>query len=346
MSTVLNYMNAPEFSDDRLTEAINVAAYRTGRPAQLGLFRDTPIPTTFVRLGITNDEIAIIPARERGGESNLNMRGDQQSLNLNIPHFPLDDSIGPSDIQNLMAWGEAYVFNTLAGVVAQKQENIRAKHEQTWHHLDWGALKGLIVDGEGKQIANLYTEFGISQPTANFALGTAGTNVPALLRTVKSNTARELRGAPNAGIRIFAGSAFFDAFVSHQSVTEALKMYAAAGQPNPQRDDVVDEFRIAGTTIERVTEEFAFRKPDGTFQMLPAIAANEALAVPMGTNYFRRYIAPPDSIDLANRAPRPDSKIFVSTYDLPHGKGREMHTESNVLPICVRPQIITKLTMA
>lgn len=346
MSTVLNYMNAPEFSDDRLTEAINVAPYQTGRPAQLGIFRDTPIPTTFVRLGITDDEIAIIPARERGGGSNLNMRGDLQSLNISIPHFPLDDSIGPSDIQNLMAWGENYVFTTLAGVVTQKQENMRAKHEQTWHHLDWGALKGLIVDGEGKLIANLYTEFGIAQPTATFALGTAGTNVPALLRTLKSTTGRELRGAPNSGIRIFAGSAFFDAFVSHQSVVEALKMYAVAGQPNPQRDDVVDEFRLAGTTIERVTEEFAHRKADGTFEMLPAIAANEAIAVPMGTNYFRRYIAPPDTIDLANRAPRPDSKIFVSTYDLPHGKGREMHTESNVLPICTRPQIITKLTMA
>lgn len=346
MSTVLNYLNAPEFSDDRLTEAINVPLYQTGRPAQLGLFRDTPIPTTFVRLGITNEELAIIPSRERGGESNLNMRRDQGTLMFNIPHFPLDDSIGPSDIQNVMNWGESYVFTALAGVVTQKQETMRAKHEQTWHHLDWGALKGLVVDGEGKLIANLYTEFGITQPTANFALGTAGTNVPALLRTVKANTGRELRGAPNTGLRIFAGSQFFDAFLGHTSVVEALKAYAVPGQMNPQRDDVVDEIRFAGTVIERVTEEFAYRKPDGTFQMLPAIPANEALAVPMGTGYFRRYIAPPDSIDLANRAPQPDSKIFVSTHDLPHGKGREIHTESNVLPICVRPQIITKLTMA
>lgn len=345
MATVLDYLSAPEFSDDRLTEAINVAEYQTGRPAQLGIFRDVPIPTTFVRLGITEDEIAIIPSRERGGESNVNMRQDRGALNLNVPHFPLDDAITPSDLQNILQWGETYAYTMLGDVVTQKQEAMRLKHERTWHHLDWGALKGLIVDAEGTLIANLYTEFGIAQPTQAIALGTAGTDVPGLLRGVKARIGRELRGATTSGVRIFAGSAWFDGFVKHQSVTEALKYYATPGQLNPTRDDVVDEFRFAGVTVERVDEEFAHRKQDGTFEMLPAIAANEALAVPMGTQYFRRYIAPPDSIDLANRAPNPANKIFVSTQDLPHGKGREMHTESNVLPICTRPQIITKLTM-
>ncbi|ATQ56200.1 major capsid protein [Paracoccus yeei] len=345
MATVMDYLNAPEFTDDRLTEAINVAAYDTGRPAQLGIFRDVTIPTTFVRLGITEDEIAIIPSRERGGESNVNMRKDRGVLNLDIPHFPLDDAISPADLQNILQWGETYAFTMLGEVVTQKQAAMRMKHERTWHHLDWGALKGLIVDAEGVVLANLYTEFGIAQPSQAFSLGTAGTNVPALLRSVKARTGKELRGSSTSGIRIFAGSTWFDAFVSHGSVTEALKYYMAPGQPNPNRDDVVDEFRFAGVTIERVDEEFAHRRPDGTFEMLAAVPANEALAVPMGTDYFRRYIAPPDSIDLANRAPRPENKIFVSTNDLPHGKGKEIHTESNILPICTRPQIITRLTM-
>lgn len=345
MATVLDYLNAPEFTDDRITEAINVAEYNTGRPAQLGIFRDVSIPTTYVKLSVSEDEIAIIPSRERGGESNVNMRNQRGVLNLDIPHFPLDDAISPSDLQNILQWGDAYAFTMVGDVVTQKQETMRMKHERTWHHLDWGALKGLITDAEGRVLANLYTEFGIAQPTQAIALGTAGTDVPGLLRSVKSRTVKELRGATTSGLRIFAGSDWFNGFVKHQSVTEALKYYATPGQLNPVRDDVVDEFRFANVTVERVDEEFAHRKPDGTFEMLPAIAANEALAVPMGTQYFRRYIAPPDSIDLANRAPQPGAKIFVSTNDLPHGKGREIHTESNVLPICTRPQIITKLTM-
>lgn len=345
MSTPLDYLNAPEFSDDRLTEAINVAEYMTGRPAQLGIFRDVPIPTTYVRIGISEDEIAIIPSRERGGESNVNMRGNRGALNLDVPHFPLDDAISPSDVQNILAWGEERAFTMLGDVVTQKQETMRLKHERTWHFLDWGALRGLIVDAEGTLIADLYEEFGITQPVQDFAFGTAGTDVPGLLRGVKSRVGRELRGAPTTGLRVFASADWFDGFVSHASVTEALKHYGAPGQANPARDDVVDEFRFANVVVERVDEEFSHRTANGTFEMLPAIAEGEALAVPMGTNYFRRYNAPPDSIDLANRAPDPAAKIFVSTEDLPHGKGREMHTESNILPICARPQIITRLTM-
>ena len=62
MATVLDYLNAPEFTDDRITEAINVAEYTTGRPAQLGIFRDVSIPTTYVKLSVSEDEIAIIPS--------------------------------------------------------------------------------------------------------------------------------------------------------------------------------------------------------------------------------------------------------------------------------------------
>ena len=77
--------------------------------------------------------------------------------------------------------------------------------------------------------------------------------------------------------------------------------------------------------------------------MRPAVAADEALVLPMGTDFFRRYMAPPDTLNQANV--KPDAKVFVSTNDLPHDKGREIHTESNVLPICIRPQLLIRLTI-
>ncbi|NTI27126.1 major capsid protein [Rhizobium rhizogenes] len=76
-----------------------------------------------------------------------------------------------------------------------------------------------------------------------------------------------------------------------------------------------------------------------------AVADDEAIVVPLGTPFFKRYIAPPDTISGANRRPDPDTKVFVSTDDLPHDKGREIHTESNVLPICIRPQLLIRLKM-
>lgn len=345
MPTVLDYLSAPEFTADNLTEAINVPPMVTGRPAQMGLFRDRPIATTYVKLGIREDEITLIPSRERGGEHNKAMRNGEGELLLGVPHFPLDDAITPMDLQNLLAFGEAQVFRTLAGVYNDKLASLRSKHDMTLSHLEWGALRGNVIDGEGKVLANLFTEFGVTQTVENFAFGTATTDVAARARAVKAAIRTALRGTPAGGVRILAGATWFDAFVGHTSVREAMQYYPAGGQLNPARDDVADVFPFAGVTVERIDEDYPFRQPDGTLAIQDAVPATEAIALPLGTDYFRRYIAPPDTIQDANRAPNPANRIFVSTDTRPHGKGQEIHTESNVLPICTRPQLLVRLTM-
>lgn len=345
MSTVLTLLNAPEFADDRLTESINVAPYATGRLAQLGLFTDTPIATTTVKIGIRDDEITIIPARERGGPANKNMRGDVKSTIIEIPHFPLDDAITPSDIQNLSAWGESNVFLTLAGVYNDKLGLMRSKHDNTHHHLDWGAVNGLIYDAEGKLLLDLYDQFDLTRSTVDLQLSSTSLNVAARARAAKAIIRRELRGAATTGVRVLAGSEFFDAYVDHPFFEKSLAAYQGAN-PNPARDQIEDSFRDGNWTLERIDEEFPFRQADGTFLDRQAVAPDKAIAVPVGTPYFKRYVAPPDTIADANNAPQPGNKIFVSTDDLPHGKGRDIHTESNVLPVCLRPQIMVELTMS
>jgi len=344
MSTVLDLLRAPEFADDRLTESINIPPYETGRLAQLGLFTDTPLHTTYAKIGIEEGTITIIPARERGGPGNKNMGGDRRETLIPIPHFPLDDAITPSDLQNLTVYGSNYVMQALGNVYNDKLQAMRSKHDATHANLDWGAINGLVIDAENKTLFNLWSHFGVTQPTMSFALSTEATDVAAKNRALKQAIRRNLKGAPSSGVRVFAGADWFDAYVGHASVKEGLKRYRG-DTPDPGRDDITDEFRYAGLVVERVEEEFDVRLADNTFETRPAVAANQAVAVPFGTPYFRRYIAPPDTIQDANRAPRPSDKVFVSTDDLPHGKGRDMHTESNVLPVCLRPQVMFKLTL-
>jgi hypothetical protein len=344
MSTVIDYLNAPEFADDKLTESINIPPYQTGRPAQLGIFSDEPIATTYVKLGYTSEEITIIPARERGGESNLNMRGDRQGVMIEIPHFPLDDKITPSDLQNILAWGEEAVFETLGGVLNRKLGSIRSKHDATHSHLDWGALNGMVIDAEGKLLLDLYDKFEIEQTVISFDLGVATTDISAKNREAKAAVRKALRGTASSGMIALAGPAFFDQYVAHKWVRESLQNYPTAAV-NPSRDDVQDTFTFSGLRLERVDEEFNYRRPDGTLLARPAVADDEAVLIPLGTPHFKRFIAPPDTIADANRAPRPTDKIFISTEDLKHGKGREVHSESNVMPICTRPDLMVKLKL-
>ena len=341
MATPLDLLDAPEFAADRLTESINIPPYVTGRPAQLGIFTDTPINTTYAKIAIEEGEITIIPDRERGGPGNKNMGTDRQETLVRIPHFPLDDAITPSDLQNLLVYGGGYVLQTLANVYNAKLEAMRAKHDATHHHLDWGALNGLVVSASGRVLCDLFDTFDITQSVVDFDLDNDGTDVAAKNRALKSIIRKALRGQPASGVRVLAGSGFFDRYVGHPKVVEALKAYPGP-TPNPGRDDVADSFVFAGITIERIDEDFRYRQADGTFVTREAVGPDEAIAIPLGTPLFKRYVAPPDSIQEANIAPA--TKVFVSTDLLPHGKGQEIHTESNVLPICLRPDTIVKLT--
>lgn len=343
MSTVQDLMNAEEFANAQLTEAINIPPYQTGRLAQLGLFVDTPIPTTYAKVSVKDGEFTIIPSRERGGPTNKNMSKRPDTRLIQIPHFPLGDAITPADFQNLLAWGEDRLFETFGGVLNAKLLELRGKHDQTHAHLDWGALNGLILDADGYELLDLYETFGVDGTPRSFSLGTATTDVADLTRDLKSDIRRDLKGAPMTGVRILAGENFFRRYVGHDTVRDAYKYYTSNGNPN--RDGLEDGFQHAGAVIERVDEEFAVRLENGQLETRPAIAPNEAVAVPLGTPYFKRYVAPPDTIHDANQAPDPSSKIFVSTEELDHGKGYDIHTESNVLPVCLRPQILKRLSL-
>lgn len=347
MSTALDYLNAPEFADDQLTEAINIPPYVTGRPAQLGIFTDTPIPTTYVRIGVSDQELTVIPARERGGESNLNMRDDNRGVvSFDIPHFPLDDAITPADIQNLTVWGEGdVIMANLEDVYNDRLAALRAKHDFTHFHLDWGALNGIIMDGDERELLNLYEKFDLVQHSVNYQLGSAVSNVAQHNRDVKAYIRRELRGTPATGLRVLAGAEFYDQYVNHSKIREELSHYKGS-TPNPGRDDIQDVFEYAGLTLERIDEQYRVRQSNGTLVTRDAVPADEAIVVPLGTPFFKRYIAPPDTISGANRAPEAETKVFVSTEDLPHDKGREIHTESNVLPICTRPQLLVRLKLS
>ena len=344
MPTTLDLLEEPEFTDARLTEAINIPAFQTGRLAQLGLFRDSPIATTYVKIGLREQTLTIIPARERGGPTNKNMGAGRSEVIVETPHFPLDDAITPADMQNILAYGTANQFRTLAQVVNERLMDMRGKHDLTLAHAEWGALNGMIIDAENKVVLDTYGEFGLTQETFAFGLGTTTTDVAAQNRSLKHTVQRHLAGSPTTGVRIFASPGLYDAYVGHANVVEAYRYYSATGQLNPARDDIGDAFYHAGVWIERVDEEFDVRLDDNTFETRPAVPAGEGLAIPMGTPYFRRYIAPPDTIFDANSAPAVGSRIFVSSRDLPHGKGREIHTESNVLPICLRPQAMIRVT--
>jgi hypothetical protein len=130
---------------------------------------------------------------------------------------------------------------------------------------------------------------------------------------------------------------FFDGIISHPSIKEAILGWQAASV-------LLSDKRFAGLDIEGVVfEEYsgAVFLADGS-ATVDFLGATEGLIVPLGTrNTFKRYLAPAARVDTINTLGKP----YYAWQDLRQDKfGIDIKVESNTLPICLRPQLLVKLT--
>jgi len=136
------------------------------------------------------------------------------------------------------------------------------------------------------------------------------------------------------GIHVFCSSGFFDALTTHANVKAAYAQFQTAQPPG---NDYRSRFSHGGVTFEEQNGSAA--SPDGTIQHF--VEADTARAVPIGTQSMRTYFAPADFIETVNTPGLPRyAKQRIIDFD----RGVEVHTQSNPLPLCLRPQLLVKLT--
>jgi hypothetical protein len=252
-----------------------------------------------------------------------------------IPHIPHDDVVLPEEVQGLRAFGSENDLEALSNLIAKKLQNMRNKHAITLEHLRMGALKGVILDADASTIYDLYSEFGITQKTVNFALTTNTTEVIGKVLEVKRHIEDNLRGEFMTGIMCLCSQGFFDALTTHPKVKEAYQRWQ-----NGQIlfSDNRTNFSFGGV----VFEEYRGQATDAAGTVRKFIADDEAHFFPLGTaSTFRTYLAPADFNETANTLGLP---LYAKQAPRKFERGTDIHTQSNPLPICLRPEVLVKGT--
>jgi hypothetical protein len=254
-----------------------------------------------------------------------------------IPHIPHDDAVLPEEVQGIRAFGSETETDALANLLAQKLQNMRNKHAITLEYLRMGALKGVILDADGSTLYDLYTEFGIAAKTVSFALANAAAEVLLKVLEVKRHIEDNLKGEFMTGIMCLCSQGFYDAFTTHAKVKEAFMYF----QRNQQLgNDYRTGFTFGGITFE----EYRGQATDAAGTVRKFIADDEAHFFPIGTaNTFRTYFAPADFNETANTLGLP---LYAKQEPRKFGRGTDLHTQSNPLPICLRPEVLVKGTKA
>jgi hypothetical protein len=332
MGNVLDVFAADAFSCQSMTDSLIEAPYTGRMVGELGLFEEEGIPTVAVTAEYDGQTIKLVGNTPRTAPAPINPVVQKKARTFTTTHLPLQDSVMADDVQNKRAWGSNSDLETVSQAVARKLKHMRNNLEAMREWLRVGAVTGKIYDSDGTTVIyNLFTEFGVTQDSVNFSLGTATTDVRGKCTAVARHIADGMGGIPYTGIAAICGNTWYDAFVSHALVRDT---YANWETNAWLRADVAySGFRFAGIDF------YNYR---GAVAGKTYVAAGEANFFPTGSSeVFKGYNAPANYVETANTIGIP---MYAKSEIMSLGKGMLIEAQANPLFICHRPDVLVKGT--
>lgn len=321
----------PAFNTTSLTAAINDIDARPTRLAELGLFNESGVTTTTVQVEKQGATLALVSAASRGANGQQLSANTRGLIPFNTIHLPQKTQLLADEIQNVRAFGSENEVQVLQNIVNERLARMRMQLDATIEYQRIGAIKGQILDADGTTVlTNILTAFGITKNTHAMALATAGTEVRNKIVEAKRKVEKELNMIPVRSYRILAGAAFFDAFISNESVKAAYDRWQD-GQFG--RDDVRNGFTFGGVTIEEYR---------GGIGSTPFIADDKAYLIPEGVpDLFITRFAPANYMETVNTIGLP---YYAKQELMDFDKGVDIETQSNPISLCTRPRAVIELS--
>jgi len=315
--TILNPWENDAFSMASLTDSINILPNNYGKIEKLNLFPTKSVSTRTILVEEKNGVLNILTSKPPGSPGDQHQGGKRVLRSFVIPHLPLDGVLLPAEYEGIRAFGSENALSSYITIMNDKLQEMKNKHAITLENLRMGALKGIILDGDGSTLYNLYTEFGITAKTISFALGTTTTKVRVKCLEVSRHIEENLKGEVSTGTHVLCSSGFFESLIEHDNVKAAYANYAEAA--DRLGGDPRKGFKFGGL----IFEEYIGNAPDSEGTTRKFIADNEAHAYPMGTMAtFHTYFAPADFIETANTMGMPfyakqEPRKFNRVIDIP-----------------------------
>lgn len=331
----LDIFNGDAFSVASLTDSINAVPFVPGRAGQVIAWEEEGITTTSILIEEEAGELKILNPTPRGGPGNTSIDPKRKARSLIVPHYEHNDYMLADAVQGVRAFGQGNVLETVQGRVDKKlRDHVMLKHDPTLEYQRVGAVKGIILNGDGNTLYNLFTEFGVTQATeVDFDLDNANPAAGALREKcddVDRIVAEALGGVPYTGLHAFCGQAFWKNLIAHTEVREIYlaSQTMAMALLNPMAYKTI---KIGNITFEE------YRGKNGSS---PFIDTDKVHIFPVGApGLWRTVYAPADYIETVNTEGLPR---YARQYPRADGKGVHLDTQMNALNYCTRPKSLVK----
>ena len=227
--------NDPAFSVSSMLRAMDQVPYvPTGLDTLIG-FEEEPVNTDTVQIEFKTGQLNLINTTLRGAPIEMGTEPAKAIRQFKLPRLAKGDQIYAHQLANLRPYDGEGDVETVAKVVARKQDQLITDLEGTEELHRIGAINGVLLNPNGSVIIDLYAEFGIAQPSvidldldnANPVPGKLRRDIDALIVT-PIEQASNAGNAPNFAIRALCSAAFFSQLVTHPDVEKTYLNYVAA----------------------------------------------------------------------------------------------------------------------
>lgn len=339
MAITRSYANAFEIVD--YSEELALVPLSPTLLNDVGLFSEEMLSTHTVTFEEVAQSIGLVGDTYRGSKPQANNDDNRKIRSYPLAHFAVTDSIMPQDIQSKRAYGTKDSAETEAAVLARKMERIRKSFDQTIEAARFSTLTTGNIYAPNNTIAgNFFSDFGVTQISVNFALGTATTDVVSKVEAVIAGMQDNANtGDIITGVIGYCSPEFFAAFINHAKIQAAYQYFSATEGQMIQRNraggnnGLYREFTYGGVRLIEV------RQSIGGNRLIPA---NEAVFVPMGTtDTFVTYFGPCTKLDFVNTLAE---RTYMFSYRDPKGEKIELDASSDFINVLRRPKLVIKGT--
>lgn len=322
------------FGVQSLSEAINELPPTPSILDNLGIFKKEFKTTTYVSVERKENALTLVANTPRGAAGEHVRHTRHAPKTFVMMHLVKDDVVRADDVQNLRAFGSQSQTVAVAELVNDKLLAMKADIDYTIEHARLGALKGKILDADGKTvITDIYKEFGLTRKTLTWELSNKSTHINKLIDAYKQDIAKARRGEMITGYVCLVSPEFMRTLINHDSVE---KYYAR------HQDGLV--YREGNTNVEFIHKGVKFIVYADEFDSTLKLADDEGIILPTGTRQaFREYYAPADMNGAVNSRAL---AYYASREKLKHDKGWELHAQSNPLPLVLRPDLVQTIKLS
>lgn len=335
MENLLDIFNDDAFGVVSLTDAINKIPFVPGRAGAVAPWQEEGVPNTTIAVEEVAGELKLVIPSPRGAPGSTVGKEKRTIRTLRIPHYQIDDAIMADEVQGVRAFGSASVVETVAGLVNRRMaQHVGWRIDPTLEHQRMGALKGVILDGDGGTVLDLFAAFGVSQMTeVDFDLDN-GSPADGVLRETCDNVARdiadELGGVGYTGLHAFCGKAFWQDLIAHE---EVRAVYLAS---QTQAMQLLNPMAYRTIRIGDIT----FEEYRGSVGGSAFVHTDKCHIFPIGVpGLYRTVNGPADYIETVNT---PGLPRYAKQWRMPNDKGISLEIQANSLSYVTRPRVLVQ----